>query len=519
MMNQVWNIFRKDFRHHWREIAASLALMVGFAWVEVREWTHQGEMAFGAGAVAYDILSGLVVPLVPISWMFLIVRAVQGESLVGDRQFWVTRPYDWKKLALAKVLFVLAFVNLPLFIADTFLLAMAGFRPTSYLPGLLWMQLIWVLLLLLPTAALATVTASIGQMLLALLFIVLYAIGLSALSEAIPNSSFSTGNAAAYFLLILATVLAVLLLQYSRRKTAQSRWLIAGLAAAIALIMVFTPYRILIAREYPLANGGSLPLQLTPLPSHAPAPDDAMYAGNQVPIDLPFSLSGLPKDSFVQLNGVILTLTNSQGESWDSGWEPRGGLLFPDQKTASIDLNLRRDVFDRMKSSPVHVRLLLAFTLFQDKQPRPFTVPRGEFALPDLGLCSAGSRPYTSIGALNCRVPLRSPKFLLVSSEVATSTCPLPKDATPASPGEIARGYVRNGDTGPADPGISPVKIVAVYLSDWNSPNSRISPGICPGTPLTLSNPEETGHGRIELQFDNLALADYQRSLRTAKSE
>lgn len=516
-MNQVWNIFRKDFRHHWREIAASLALMVGFSWVQIREWTQQYRMAYGAASAAYEILSGLVVPLVPIAWMFLIVRAVQGESLVGDRQFWVSRPYDWKKLLAAKALFVLVFVTVPLFITDFFLVAMAGFRPWTYIVGLLWLQLIWVLLLLLPTAALATVTASIGQILLALLFIVLYAIGMAALSDAIPNSSFAAGNAGLYFLLIVATVLAVILLQYSRRKTAQSRWLIAALAAAITLIMVATPYRALIMHKYPLAGSGSLPLQLAPMPSHAPAPDDAMYAGNQVPIVLPFSLSGLPKDSFAELDGVILTLTNSQGGSWDSGWEQRGTELFPDQKTFSIDLNLRRDEFDRMKSSPVNARLLLAFTLYQDRQQRPFTVPRGEFAMPGLGLCSAGTRPWNSIGSLNCRVPLRSPNFLLISSEVAKGTCPLPKDAPPINPDEIARGYVRNSDPGPAEVGISPVKIVTVYLSD--SPNSRISPGICPGTPLILSHPEETGHTRIELQLDNVSLADYQRSLRPAKSE
>ncbi len=516
-MNQVWNIFRKDFRHHWREIAASVALMGGFVWVQTREWTQQYRMVYGAASAAYEILSGLLVPLVPIAWMFLIVRAVQGESLVGDRQFWVSRPYDWKKLLATKALFVLVFVSLPLFITDFFLLAMAGFRPWTYIVGLLWLQLIWILLLLLPTAALATVTASIGQMLLALLFIVLFAIGMSVLSSVVPNSSFSGPGGPVYLLLILITAIAVILLQYSRRKTAQARWLIAGLAAAIALIMAATPYRTLIARKYPLASGGSFPLQLAPLPSHAPAPDDAIYAGNEVPIDLPFSLSGLPKDSFVELDGIILTLTNAQGGHWDSGWDGRSTLLFQDQKTTGIALNLSRDVFDRMKSSPVNARLLLAFTLFHDKQPRPFTVPRGEFAMPDLGLCSAGASPWNSTGSLNCRVPLRNPKFLLIRSEMANGTCPLPKGAPPINPGDIARGYVRNSDSGPADPGISPVKIVTVYLSD--SPNSRISPGICPGTPLILSNPEETGHSRIELQLNNVSLADYQRSLRPSKSE
>ena len=516
-MNQVWNIFRKDFRHHWREITASVALLVGFTWVEIRSWTEQYRMAYGGASAAYEILSGLVVPLVPISWMFLIVRAVQGESLVGDRQFWVTRPYDWKKLAAAKVLFVLAFVSLPLLLADIFLLAMAGFRPWSYLVGLLWMQLMWVLILFLPTAALAAVTAGIGQMLLALLFIVLYFIGMAALSSAIPNSSFQEVNGVLYLLLTFVTAFAVLLLQYSRRRTTLSRWLIVGLTVVIILISLAAPYRTLILRKYPLAAAADFPLQFTPIPTHAPAPEDAMFNGGSVPLSLPFSLSGLPKDSFVQLDGYMLTLTNAQGGHWDSGWETLSPLFFPEQRTTSIDVNLRRDEFDRMKSSPVNAHLLLAFTLYHDRNQRPFTVPRGEFALPDLGLCSTGPGRWNTISGINCRTPLRSPTFLLVTSEVATSTCAMPKTGAAApAPGDLARGHVRNTDSGPAEPGISPVKIVAVYLTDsypqqpghsWTS-----SPGICPGSPVTLSNPEETGHRRLEFEFDNVSLADYQRS-------
>jgi hypothetical protein len=72
----------------------------------------------------------------------LAVRVVQGESLVGDRQFWVTRPYEWKKLLLSKFLFLLVFLNLPLLILDVVLLAIAKFSPLHYAVGLLWMQLL-----------------------------------------------------------------------------------------------------------------------------------------------------------------------------------------------------------------------------------------------------------------------------------------------------------------------------------------------------------------------------------------
>jgi hypothetical protein len=223
-----------------------------------------------SGIFASPFLSGPVVALLPVFWMFLIVRVVQGESLVGDRQFWVTRPYDWRKLLLAKALFVLVFVNLPFFVLDIFLLAKAGFRPASYLPGLLCIQWMWILLLFLTTAGLATVTATIGQMLLAILAVALYLIGMVALSQTIPNSSFSSDDSLAGFFLV-STALAVILLQYSRRKTALSRWLILGLGAALMLQMVATPYRRMITRKYPLSAAGESPISPSPTTGADPA--------------------------------------------------------------------------------------------------------------------------------------------------------------------------------------------------------------------------------------------------------
>src|SRR5580658_389901 len=116
-MKLITHIFLKDVRHLWREIAVSLALVVTYGRNVPYSWAHPGVAATGAAALVgaffdAEFWARMLVVLVPVAWVFTVIRVIQSESLVGDRQFWVTRPYDWRQLLAAKLLFILVFVNL-----------------------------------------------------------------------------------------------------------------------------------------------------------------------------------------------------------------------------------------------------------------------------------------------------------------------------------------------------------------------------------------------------------------------
>lgn len=511
-MRQVLNIFLKDVRHYWRECAASVALVAAFGWNEMRGWLHDGVLASTTGMgglFSARFLLGLVVVLVPISWSLVFVRVIQGESLVGDRQFWITRPYEWKKLLAAKVLFGLTFVNLPLLVLDVFLLAKAGFRPTDYMVGLFWIQLMIVLYFMLPVAALATVTATVVQVLLALLIIMLYGIGMGLLSDQIPSSRFSDPSDSLTTTLFFGVCLAVIWMQYARRKTNMSRALIAGLAGICVLILVTTPYRTLLAREFPQLNlEQKPPFQLGLLPPEktdsesAPEKEDE----KEVEIQLPLTVSGLEDQSIAAVDGFLIALEAPDGFKWNSGWKYPGLSLFPNQKSTRIDFSLKRGVFEHVRHSRAKFRLWLAYTLFRDTNRREFVTPSGVFRMADVGLCSADSGYSRGI---HCLAPLRRPKSFLISSDMSMSTCPLLEGESPASAGEIARDWTRSGGSQPAEFGISPVKTVDLYLLDWHEASDRRRSGICPGTPLVLSNPEPVGRNQISMQMDGVRLADY----------
>jgi hypothetical protein len=95
---------------------------------------------------------------------------------------------------------------------------------------------------------------------------------------------------------------------------------------------------------------------------------------------------------------------------------------------------------------------------------------------------------------------------LLITADLSATTCPAREGESRAGTGEIARNWHRSSDSGPAEFGISPVEKLDLYV--WAQHGQTIS-GICPGTPLIISNPEFVRRTRTELEFNDLRLADY----------
>ena len=236
-MKQIIHILRKDIRHHWPEIVLSLAALAGRCWHDVTIWSHErSRIAFW---------STVIEVLVPITWGILVLRVIQSEPLVGDRQFWITRPFEWKKLLAAKLLFIVLFINVPLLIAGIVLLAKAGFPPLQYLPGVLWMQLLLIQIPLLPMAALASVTRNVLQTLLALVAVALYMAGMIALDEVLPRpSSSALDTDFVQGMILVITSIVVLWLQYAYRRTSSARLLFGSGAAAMTLVVIVSKTRI-----------------------------------------------------------------------------------------------------------------------------------------------------------------------------------------------------------------------------------------------------------------------------------
>jgi hypothetical protein len=510
-MNQILHIFRKDVRHRWIEILVSLALLIAHAWHVAHQWNVPSQN--------FDLTSSLWGALpwfLPASWCFLVIRAVQEESLVGDRQFWVTRPYEWKKLLAAKLLFVAASINLPLFIVDVVLLAKAGFSPVRYFPGLLWMQVLLLIFLVVPAAAVSVVTSTVVQVLLCVLGLVLYLIGVGELFSSIPNAGMSPGSGVAVVsdLLVIGGVLvAAIFLQYARRKTWASRMLIIGGAVAVLVIGAVTPYGTIVARSYPPVTAGQQPavaLTIDPTPPLPPKKNENAFLDMlpNVWIALPLRASGVAEGHVAQVRGTLVTIQASDGQHWSSSWNRGGSTLWPGEDRSVDVFAVDRKFFERVKSIPVNVHISVAQADYRETNARQITAKDGKFSVDGVGICRIEPYDNSNENMIACRAPLKSPS-LIGHMDPSETTCTYEDGPPPL----ITRYMwdLHDGSLGPADLGIIPVNDVQMIFWSWADDRKRELRYFCPGTPFTIGTPEEGKHSRTEMEIDGIKLSQYER--------
>lgn len=508
-MKQVLHIFRNDVRHLWIEIIVSLILLAAYVWKTIHGWSTPEELP---GVL--DLLWGFVTPLVPISWCLLLARAVHNEPLIGDRQFWVTRPYEWGKLLTSKVLLAVVFISVPLFIADVILLAVAAFPPVHYIPGLLWMQLLMAAALILPVLTASVLTSTIVQILLVVVAIVLYAIGLGSLAEAMPNSGAPSGGeivAIPGLVIFFAVTIAVILIQYARRKAWTSRILVFAGAAALLIVIAAVPYGAALNSAFPpLAPGEATPVQLQLQPTTTPSTQT-----NQLPrvlrkvfLRFPLQVSGVAQASVVIREGQLVTIQAPDGHRWTSHWQASEEPLWPGENGSIVGTEMDRKFFDQEQSASVNVHVSFALTSYRETDSRQVISQSDEFRIPGIGLCWLESAAQWNGNFVRCRSPLKSPP-LMARMEPSVSRCPPPPDG-PTLDEKTRYAWGGAGSWSPADLGISPVNENQFAFQRWTDrPDTPYPPGVCPGTPFTVSTPEKGKSVRIEAELDGIRLADY----------
>jgi hypothetical protein len=479
---QPLHIFRKDLIHLWPETAFVLVLFIGFCALAPSGWTGSQYAVFAAlGALLIKIL-------MVVSWLVLIARAIQDESLVGDRQFWTSRPYHWANLLAAKALLIFTCIYVPFFLMQVYLLKHAGLHPMLVLPALFHNLLLLTVVVIIPLAALSAVTSTFPRVLLSFIGALLYILVLLGIVAWVTFLQMQYSHLDwlidGIFIVLPA---AALLLQYKTRKTLISRVILAVTPLLAVIIVFLTPTNSIIARSYPPASGPGAPVLIGISNSFHPDTDTtarlATFRG-QVEVALPVAVNGMEKDVNFLVHGIRTTIT-APGVAYTSPFMtsplPFNQRPIPVQFNASraialVTFSLPVELFNKIHTSPVDIHLQMAAEQLKADKPSVWHATLLPFSVPGNGICSFNTDEPDA--PPTCRYPLKQPEISFVSAPLAAQSC-----ANPAAPPVTGQANVGNGGGATLD--FDPVITVPLTFQTGD-PDTQHHYVLCPGTELTF---------------------------------
>lgn len=380
-MRQVLLIFRKDVRHLWPQVVILWAMLAGYASLSA---------AVPAHATLVYVISAPAVVLLG-TFAFLVGVLTHADSTMGDRQFWVTRPIYWHELLIAKALFVLVFIALPVLVSHVVTLAAIGMPLLSSILAVL-SELGGLAALLAAVFVLAAFTQSLSQLFLLALggsivgVISMWTIaGTSYESMSWGGLEWVRGSATNVLVLSGATVLLVLV--YRRRSLWMCRALFAGVFLLMPASLCPNWWHAAWNVQAWAYGGRSAPPVSIVFDENAELPANSgwyCYSRDRVVgVKIPVKVRGIPDG--MQLIGERLRtkIDAPGGQVWDSGWRAIGGIGATDGRPHLLRhngpnflaANVDMPFFDQVKNSPAHVHVTMTFAVLS--APEAVHVPVG----------------------------------------------------------------------------------------------------------------------------------------------
>jgi len=487
-VKMILHILLKDLRRQWREIALYVLVSADWAWLSTHpgswEWMRQKNMLPA-------VLFGL--------WVFIVIRAVQGECLVGDREFWATRPYRWWQLMSAKVLLCVAVLNLPLTVAELCLLRYAEIPLTAALiPGFLFLQLMFFMVATFLTSAIAAVTETLVQWLLTIAGMILFAIVLSWFPwDKLPPTLNGEENSAGLLgmAIVFGALLFLVVWQYARRGVWPAR-------AALAVAVLTVPGMILLAHvamvramAYPVAT--SPEVQLTVQTS---ADGTRTYTRKGPPfgnpeISIPVAAVHIDPHMVMSVEGMRLHLAGDHGWRWDSGWVNKSFWLGEGTSETDLDFSMPAAVMGQLPRVHATATVDLAYVTYRLTREQRIDTSRAKFEIPGVAQCrwSGSNRFEMAVPGLRCEAPLRLPGIVKEEMLARESTCSQ-AERDNVTPNHYAVAVQFGTDGIPADFDMDPVRELQMAFGSWLPlvpVGKEFMPArFCRGTPIVV----QTGH-------------------------
>ncbi len=502
----ILHILHKDIRRLWLAIAASLVVLASLAWHD--RW--RSDWLPGATEGYLNILT-------PIVWACLIGLATAQEPLVGDRQFWITRPYRRPQLLTAKLLFAILFVHFPSILADCYILSSRGFPPLAYVPQLAMKQLVLAGAVTLPAMALAAVARSFSHFILEI-------VGVAAVFLVLSGSywgfnytwePFDAVRRQLIVLLAAAASAAILGMQYFGRRVLVSR--IVGLGAAVAAVVVFCYF---LPQSALALRAGVAPAPAVPSLRFDTAPRSPYPSwGRDIMVALPIVVDGFPDPVRARVEAVHSEILTGAGEHYS---QEMPTTYRPFEK---MPYTLWIQPGDWDEKAPRWMTLHIDLVTFAKMQNAPVTL-RGEagvtlYRLLDSGWIGVGEmRDVDGLG--RCTAGIAEERF---AEERLKLECESPRDNpigtrarlwSPATGREWKHrlGEARSIGNGPRVTWLSPIERDQTF---WNIVPEPGGPGsqwqlprdLAPGARIEITPQRVLGYAAVRYEFRDVDLRRY----------
>jgi hypothetical protein len=364
MLRQTLHIFRKDLRALRWEVALVLLLCVALVATTAKAWSWP------------PTSNSFISPLLLLAWILVIARLIQNEPVPGDRQFWLTRPYQRPALLAAKLLFVAAVILAPLAASQVLILRLSGL---SFAAGDLMRNLgVLMGVYLLPVAVVAALTRKLGHFFLVGVGIVV-ALVLSVYS--IETIRWNSDRLSLWIAIapIVAFTIGALLLQYWRRTTH-----IPAVMFGVALLPVLLSAHQLTqgsdsaagAEEYFASLNTQIRIAARPPVMEVPSGRPSVEPKN---IRIPVTIEGnIPSDVFIEKAGIGME-TRTLAKVYDV-------TVVSEERRRFLDFTVDSDIYEQSKTEPVRLRIFASLLFGSESQT---DVVRGgsPVRIPQLGEC------------------------------------------------------------------------------------------------------------------------------------
>ncbi|HXE63770.1 MAG TPA: hypothetical protein VN519_09535 [Bryobacteraceae bacterium] len=374
----IWHIFRKDLRMSWKPALGAAVLQ----WIATALIVRLG--IFPANRTLEQVHS-LVRVTAGLATFLAAIVAVQNDVLTLPTGDWLMRPIRHRDMLLAKILFFIAAVQLPILIGCVAEGMGFGFGFGDSFGTALWQAAMMTLGMGIPAVALGAMTANLVEAIVFVISVVAIAVGQSWLAETLDSSSRSgllfnldwiEGAGLTGGMFVGGTI--ALWVLYRWRKVAQARYASAAIfivGAAIGLLPWKSAFAVQGWITPPSGAARNIRLEFD-----AAARNPRAVAAFGDTADVPVRVAGLEAGTAVRADLIEVTLTGADGSVEHPQIRP--------SQLSKVGRGALRIVSGA--SSPVTVKADYWLTLVREAGHQWVETGDRETPVPGLGRCRIG---------------------------------------------------------------------------------------------------------------------------------